>query len=601
MSANQKVIEKLKDDPLMPLRHTAEHVLHTAMQIMYPNIKKVMGPPIENGFYFDFDPNGEIISSDDFEKIEAKMQEIIDAALEIQKQEVTANDAKEIFADNPYKLETIKEIENRKEKVTLYSIGAAGNKFYDLDLCAGPHINNTKNIKAFKLLSVAGAYYKGDEDNKMLTRIYGTAFNSQEDLDAYVNAIEEQKANDHRELNKVLDIYATSELVGKGLIMYTPNGTIIKNELKNHLLKICKKHGAQEVDIPHMAKIDLYKTSGHAEKFKEELFKVVSHYDEEFVLKPVNCPHHTQIYASRPRSYRDLPIAYVESTQQHRDEKPGAMVGLNRARSFEIDDGHTFCTPEQIKDEAIKMVHIMKEFYEVFGMWGKHWVSLSFRDKSTPEKYIGDDTGWNKAENMLKEINDELNLGGRIMEGEAALYGPKIDIMLKDALGNDRQLGTVQIDFAMPKRFGLTYVDSDGTEKTPVMLHRAILGSYHRFIANLLESTKGSLPVWLAPTQVIIIPVSEKHFDYADKVAQQFREKDLRVQVNKKDGTMGAKIREAQLEKTPYMAIVGDREEENSEISIRLRTGENKNGLNLNNTVEKISEVYKTKTQKLDF
>ncbi len=388
MSEKHKVIEKLKDDPLMPLRHTTEHVLHTAMQKLFPKLKKVMGPPIENGFYFDFDLE-QSISPELFPQIEEEMQKVIDANLPINKVEVSLEEAREIFKGNQYKLDTLNEIAQRGEKVTLYSLGEKGDENYDLDLCAGPHINNTGEIKAFKLLSVAGAYYKGDENNTMLQRIYGTAFFSKEDLDNYITEVELKKEFDHRNVNKFMDLFATSDLVGKGLVMYTPNGTIVRNELKNHLIKICTKHGAQEVDIPHMAKIDLYEVSGHAEKFKDELFKVISHYDEEFVLKPVNCPHHTQIYASRPRSYRDLPIAYIESTQQHRDEKPGAMVGLNRARSFEIDDGHTFCTPDQIKDEAIKMLNIMKEFYEVFGLWGNHWVSLSFRDKSTPEKYIG--------------------------------------------------------------------------------------------------------------------------------------------------------------------------------------------------------------------
>ncbi|MCA9308543.1 threonine--tRNA ligase, partial [candidate division WWE3 bacterium] len=595
---NQKVIEKLKDDPLMPLRHTAEHILHMSVQQLFPDTKKVMGPPIENGFYFDFDLE-QSIKPEDFEAIEQKMREIVEADLPISRKEVNIEEAKQIFANNPYKLDTLNEIEGRGEAISLYSIGTEGEVFYDLDLCAGPHVQSTGQVKAFKLLSLAGAYYKGDENNKMLQRIYGTAFDSKQALDLYLEELEQRKENDHRKLNQTLDIFTMSELVGKGLVMYTPNGTIIKNELRDHLLKICKKHGAKEVNIPHMAKIDLYKVSGHAEKFADELFKVTSHYDEEFVLKPVNCPHHTQIYASRPRSYRDLPLAYVESTQQHRDEKPGAMVGLNRARSFEIDDGHTFCTPEQIKDEAIKMLHIMKEFYEVFGMWGKHWVSLSFRDPNTPDKYIGDNKGWETAQQILIEINEELNLNGKIMEGEAALYGPKIDIMLKDALGNDRQLGTVQIDFAMPARFGLTYTDRDGQEKTPVMMHRAILGSYHRFIANLLENTGGSLPAWLAPQQIEIIPIADKHWDYAEQVAFKLREQELRVEINKKDDTMQSKIRDAQARKVPYMFILGDKEEQNSNVSIRLRNGDNVNGISLEEAIQKITHIYLTKSQQL--
>lgn len=580
---------------LLPLRHTAEHILQAAMQELYPSIKRVMGPPIEEGFYFDFDLE-ERVSETDFAKIETVMNEVVAANLPMTKQVVSQEEARKLFADNKYKLDILDEIKERGEEITLYVMGNEGDRFYYADLCVGPHVKSTGEVKAIKLLSLAGAYYKGDEKNKMLQRIYGTAFEKKAELDEYVTLLQKRKENDHRELNKILDIFATSELVGKGFIMYTPNGTIIRNELKNHLLTVCKKYGAKEVDIPHLAKIDLYQKSGHAEKFKDELFRVVSHYDEEFVLKPVNCPHHTQIYASRPRSYKDLPIAYVESTQQHRDEKPGAIGGLNRARSFEIDDGHAFCTPDQIKAEAIKMLTIMKEFYEVFGMWGKHWVSLSFRDPKTPEKYIGDEAGWNTAQLMLLEINSELNLNGKVMEGEAALYGPKIDIMLKDALGNDRQLGTVQIDFAMPGRFGLVYTDKDGIEKTPVMLHRAILGSYHRFIANLLENTGGALPLWLSPVQIALIPISETHHAYASEIELKFKEYGLRVEVFDRDDTMQSKIRDAQMRKIPYMFVLGDREVSNKQVSVRTRDSVNIGATDIDVALSKIKSIYLTKS-----
>jgi len=312
--------------------------------------------------------------------------------------------------------------------------------------------------------------------------------------------------------------------VGKGLVMYTPKGTIIKNELQKALMNACKEFGAMEVNIPHMAKLELYETSGHAQKFKDELFVVKSHHKEEFVLKPVNCPHHTQIYASRPRSYKDLPIAYVESTQQHRDEKPGAIGGLNRTRSFEIDDGHTFCTKEQITEEVIKLIKTAEKFYKQLNMWGNHWVSLSFRDPKTPEKYIGDEKDWQTAQKMLLDVNKTLKLNGKIIEGEAALYGPKIDIMMKDSLNNDVQLGTFQIDFAMPKRFDLKYVDQKGKEQTPIMIHRAILGSYGRFIANLLEKTGGAFPTWLSPVQVKVLPISERQIEYATEETKKLKD-----------------------------------------------------------------------------
>ena len=596
--SKQKIIEKLKDDPLMPLRHSAEHVLHTAMMELYPDLKRVMGPPIDSGFYFDFDLD-QSVTPEDFPKIEALMQDIIDEKLPIKIKKSSLKEAREAFKDNQYKLDTIDEIEASGEKITLCEMGKEGGKHYDLDLCTGPHAKNTKDIKAFKLLSVAGAYYKGDEKNKMLQRVYGTAFNSKKELDSHVKAVALKKENDHRKLNQILDIYATSDIVGKGLVMFTPNGTYIKNELEKYLLELCEKHGAQEVNIPHMAKIGLYELSGHADKFSEELFKVVSKYEEDFVLKPVNCPHHTQIYASRPRSYKDLPISYVESTQQHRDEKPGALVGLNRTRSFEIDDGHTFCTPEQVKSEAIELIEEAKEFYGTFGMWGDHWVSLSFRDPNKPENYIGDEKDWEIAQQMLSELNEELNLEGKVMKGEAALYGPKIDIMMKDALGNDRQLGTVQLDFAMPQRFGLTYTDKDGKEKTPVMLHRAILGSYVRFIAYLMESTGGAFPVWLSPTQIEIIPISDKHVKYAEKVMKKAKEAGLRAEVNDKDESMGAKIRNAQIRKIPYMFIVGDKEIEKDEVSVRLRDEKDLGAQSLAKVLEKIQKIKLTRSLNL--
>ncbi len=468
-----------------------------------------------------------------------------------------------------------------------------------VDLCKGPHVKSTGEIGVIKLLSTAGAYWRGNEKNKMLTRIYGTAFSTQSELDTHRGEIEKRRQNDHRILGQKLDLFTFSDLVGKGLVMYTPNGTIIKNQLKEALVKISRKYGVQEVDIPHMAKIDLYKISGHADKFSEELFRVTSHFDEEFVLKPVNCPHHTQIYASRPRSYKDLPIRYIESTQQHRDEKPGAMSGLNRTRSFEIDDGHTFCTPEQIKQEAINTIKIIEEFYTSLGMWGNHWISLSLRDSSTPEKYIGDNNDWVTAETLLREINDELNLNAKIMEGEAALYGPKIDFMLKDALGNDRQLGTVQIDFAMPKRFNLEYIAEDGTEKTPVMLHRAILGSYGRFIANLLESTGGAFPVWLAPVQVVIIPISEKTHDYAKEVAQALFNDEIRYEIDDKDETMGNKIRKAQELKIPYMIILGEKESAAQNISVRNREGKQQFGITLTSFTDQLKNTIISKSQNL--
>ncbi len=596
--------EQNEEEQIYKLRHSAEHILHQAVKELYPSIHLAMGPATEDGFYFDFDNTPEglepiNLTVNDFPKIEKRMQEIIDQNLPIIRQEIEEKQARELFKGNPYKQEWIDGIVKLNQPISVYWTGEPNAKNSMVDLCKGPHVNSTGEIKAFKLISIAGAYWHGDEKNKMLTRIYGVVFNSQIELDNYLADVERRKQNDHRVLGKKFDLFCFSELVGNGLVMFTPKGTIIKNELKNALLQISKKYGVAEVNIPHMAKIELYKTSGHAGKFADELFKVVSHYDEEFVLKPVNCPHHTQIYASQKRSYKDLPIRYIESTQQHRDEKPGAIGGLNRTRSFEVDDGHTFCTPDQIKQEVINTVKIIEEFYSGLGMWGNHWVSLSFRDNDKPEKYIGDLGDWEKAQGMLQEVNTELNLNAKMMIGEAALYGPKIDFMLKDALGNDRQLGTVQVDFAMPKRFGLTYIDKDGIEKTPVMLHRAILGSYGRFIANLLENNGGAFPVWLSPTHVMIIPISIKVIKYATQVKNLLFDQDLRVELDDKDETMANKIRKAQEQKIPYMIIIGEKEQQNQTINVRLRSGETLGEIAIDQFLTLINSIIKSKSLKL--
>ncbi len=592
------------NEDIIKLRHSTEHVLHQAVKELYPTVLLAMGPATEEGFYFDFDntPDGTEpvkLTIEDFPKIEKRMQEIIDLNLPIIRQEIDEQKARELFKGNPYKQEWIDEILKLKQPISVYWTGEPYADKSMVDLCKGPHLNSTGEIKAFKLISIAGAYWHGNEKNKMLTRIYGVAFNDPADQQSYLSDLDRRKQNDHRVLGKKFDLFCFSELVGNGLVMFTPKGTIIKNELKNALLSISKKYGVSEVNIPHMAKIELYKTSGHAGKFADELFKVVSHYDEEFVLKPVNCPHHTQIYASLKRSYKDLPIRYIESTQQHRDEKPGAIGGLNRTRSFEVDDGHTFCTPDQIKQEVINTIKIIEEFYTGLGMWGNHWVSLSFRDDAKPEKYIGDLKDWERAQTMLLEVNTELELNAKTMIGEAALYGPKIDFMLKDALGNDRQLGTVQVDFAMPKRFGLTYIDMDGTEKTPVMLHRAILGSYGRFIANLLENNGGAFPVWLSPIHVMIIPISIKVIEYANQVKKQLFDQDIRVELDDKDETMANKIRKAQEQKIPYMIIIGEKEQQNKTINVRLRNGETLGEISIEQFLQLINQVIKSKSLKL--
>ncbi len=552
---------------LEKMRHSCSHLLAAAVQALYPKVLFGIGPAIEDGFYYDFDFPAKI-SEEDLPKIEEKMRQLVKKNLPFQKKEVKIAEALEVMKKlgQTYKIELIRGLKKEgKKKVIFYKLGDF------IDLCEGPHLKSTQEIGHFKLLSIAGAYWRGSEKNPMLTRIYGTCFANKADLEKYLIRQEEAKRNDHRKIGKKLDLFTFSNLVGPGLPLYTEKGTIIINELYRALLDISKKYGVREVRIPHMAKIDLYKISGHAEKFKGELFTVKSHYDIEFILKPVNCPHHTQIYASRPRSYRDLPIRYIESTAQFRDEKPGEIGGLARTRSFVVDDGHTFCTVDQIKQEAMNTCKIIEKFYKGVGLWGNQWISLSVRDPKTPEKYIGEELDWKRAEKMIQEISKELNLKGKVMVGEAALYGPKIDYMSKDALGNDQQLGTVQIDFAMPKRFGLTYTDKNGKEKTPVMLHRAILGSYERFIAFLLEHFNGALPVWLSPVQAVVIPITDKHNQYAQKIYETLIKAGIRVELNDRSDTTSAKVRNAEIERIPYMLIVGDKEIMAKKVNVRTR------------------------------
>lgn len=580
----------MKNEKLENLRHTAEHVLHTAMQELYPSLKKVMGPPIDTGFYFDFDL-GEKISPEDFPKIEARMREIIEADLKMEMGSASVGEARELFAENDYKLNTLQEIIDRGEEITVCTMG--GKR--DVDLCKGGHEKTTGKVKTFKLLSVAGAYYKGDEKNKMLQRIYGTAFYSQKDLDEYLENLELAKKNDHRKLGKELDLFTFSDLVGPGLPLYTPKGTVIIEQLKKSVEQICYEYGFKKVMTPHLAKIKLYELSGHAQKFSEELFHVSSARGHEFVMKPVQCPHQTQIYASKVRSYRDLPIRYMESERQYRAEQSGEIGGLNRVYAITVEDGHSFCTIDQVKDEIKGMVNIIKNFYSILGLWDSSWVSLSVRDYSDPKKYIGNLEDWNKAEEILEEISDEMGLDAKKCEGEAALYGPKLDFMFKDSLGKEIQIPTVQIDFATPQRFGLLYINKDGEKIHPVMVHRAILGSYERFLALIIEHFGGAFPVWLSPIQVNIIPVSEKHLEYAHKLEKEFKESNIRIEISDKDSTMGAKIREAQEQKIPYMVIVGDKEKDMGNISVRFRNGEQENDIKVEKFIERVTNKIESK------
>lgn len=605
--------ENNKDSKRDILRHSTAHILAAAVLDMFPEAKLGIGPTIEDGFYYDFDLPRTLIP-EDLPILEEKMREIIKQNPTFEKTEVDAKKAEALFkkAGQAYKIELIKElseqeageqVDKKKKKsknppyvhlppVTIYKTGSF------VDLCRGPHLDSAGEIKpdAFKLLKIAGAYWRGSEKNKMLQRIYGTAFETKKELDEYLKKLEEAEKRDHRKLGKELDLFCFSDLVGSGLPLYTPKGVIIIDELKKHVEAICRNYGFQKVMAPHIAKIELFETSGHAKKFGEELFSVSSPRGHKFALKPVQCPHHTQIYASKPRSYRELPISYMESDRMYRAEKPGEIGGLNRVYAITVEDGHTFCRIDQVKNEIKKIVNIIKDFYSGLGMWGKHWVSLSVRDYAHPEKYIGEPKDWDNCEKLLQEVSDEMGLGAKRREGEAALYGPKLDFMFKDALGREIQIPTVQVDFATPKRFGLTYSNDKGKEEAPVMVHRAILGSYERFLVLLIEHFAGAFPVWLAPEQVWVLPIGSRHEEYARKVADELKTQNIRVVVKNENETIGKKIREGEMQKIPYLLIVGDKEISSDSAAVRERGKGDLGPIKLDRFLTKIGEEIKNKT-----
>lgn len=552
------------------MRHSFSHLLAASVLKMFPNAKLGIGPAIDNGFYYDFDlPRP--LNAEDLKAIEKDMKQQVKQDITYVRREVSKEEAvKELkAAGQDYKIELVEELED--DIVSFYDMMNRVNEIIFSDMCKGPHVESVKDLRSagFKLDKSSGAYWRGSEKNPMMQRIYGLAFDSKEKLAEYIELRAEAEKRDHRKLGKELDLFVFSDLVGPGLPMYTPKGTTIIEELKKNVEKICRRYGFQKVMTPHLAKIELYKLSGHADKFPEELFHVTSSRDNEFVLKPVQCPHQTQIYASRPRSYRDLPIRYMESEKQYRAEKTGEIGGLNRVYAITCEDGHSFCRVSQVKQEVMNMVEIIRDFYTDLGMWGNHWVSLSVRDYSDQSKYIGEPADWDVCEQMLQDISDEMGLDAKKCEGEAALYGPKLDFMFKDAMGRERQIPTVQLDFATPKRFNLFYTNEEGKDEHPVMVHRAILGSYERFLALLIEHFAGAFPVWLAPIQVRILPIADRHHEYADKVFQELNNNGIRVEIDSRTESIGKKIRESELQKIPYMLIIGDKEVEEGSISIR--------------------------------
>lgn len=557
----------MDDKNLEYLRHSCSHLMAAAILELWPNTKPTLGPAIENGFYYDFDFDGVKISEADFPKIEEKMHDLVKSWKGFEKHEVTKDEALKEFKNNEYKKELIEEHSKDSGKLTIYQSGSFR------DLCRGGHVENPSgNLKYFKLLSVAGAYWRGSEKNKMLTRIYGTVFPTQKELDDYLNLQEEARKRDHRKLGKELDLFTFSELVGAGLPLYTPKGALLRRLINEYVESVQSAQGYMQVWTPQMAKADLFKTSGHYDKYKDSMFRVVSNYtEEEFFLKPMNCPQHTQIYASKARSYRDLPIRLTDFAMLYRDEKPGELSGLARVRAFSQDDCHIFCREDQVDEEVDRALTMIKEIMKTFGLTYKY--RLSTRDVNHPEKYIGDPKVWEKTEKWAEKIMKRNKIEYFDGPGEAAFYAPKMDLIAKDSLRREWQLSTVQIDYFLPERFNLTYIDSDGKEKRPVMIHRAIVGSPERFLMVLIEHFAGNFPTWLTPVQVKVLPITEKHLEYAMKVKSALERESIRVEVDERNERLQAKIRDAQLEKVAYMLIVGDKEVQNETVAERDRSG----------------------------
>lgn len=553
------------------IRHSLAHLLAMAIKEKYPSVKLGIGPAVDNGFYYDFDMSavafGEGGLEKDLKDIEKAIKKLTNKDIKFEREEISASEAKEMFKDEPYKIELIEELEKAGEKISIYRSGDF------VDLCAGPHIETVKEIDtdAFKLDRIAGAYWRGDEKNKMLTRVYGLAFATKEELDAYLAQIEEAKKRDHRKLGQELDLFTFSPLVGAGLPLWTPKGTIIRNELHNYVWQLRKAKGYEQVAIPHITKKDLYETSGHWAKFAEELFKIETREGKTYCLKPMNCPHHTQIYAHLKRSYKELPQRYAETTMVYRDEQSGELGGLTRVLSITQDDAHVFCRHNQVRDEFNAVWDIIDTFYKTFGFELR--VRLSFHDPEQMQKYLGTPEVWQNAETEIKAIAEERGADYFLGIGEAAMYGPKLDFMAKDSLGREHQVATVQLDMNLPERFDLFCVNENGEEERIVMIHCAIMGSIERFSAVLIEHLAGIFPTWLSPIQVKVIPISEKHMAYAKEIFEKLSEIDMRVELDESNETLGKKIRTAKMQKIPYLIVVGDKEMEEKKITVEKRDG----------------------------
>lgn len=580
-------------DHLNDIRHSCAHLLAAAVLELFPNTKLTIGPSIENGFYYDFDFGPKVtLSEEDLPKIEQKMGELLPSWNKFERREVFADEARRMYQDNPYKLELIDEIVQRGEPITLYK----SDSFEDL--CRGGHAGKpNKEIGAFKLLSIAGAYWRGDEKNTMLTRIYGTCFTTQKELDDYLAMLEEAKKRDHRKIGKDLELFAQDDLIGPGLILWLPKGTIIKDEIEQFAKETEKKYGYQRVSTPHIAKKELFETSGHLPYYADSMYPPMSMDDGDYYLKAMNCPMTHLIYKYTPKSYRDLPLRLAEYGTVYRNELSGTLAGLLRVRGMTQNDAHIYCTKEQIKDEFKKVMELHKYYYDIFGI-KDYYMRLSLHDPEKKEKYIDDRESWQFSEKVIREAMQDSGLPFVEAVGEAAFYGPKVDFQIKSVVGREESASTNQLDFAASERFNLTYIDTDGREKEVFIIHRSPLGSHERFIAFLIEHYKGAFPLWLSPVQVAVLPIADRHQTYASSVTQTLKEAKIRAELDDSAHTLQAKIRNATLQKIPYMCIIGEKEiertrgkrEEERIVSVRTREGRDLGQLTLSQFLHNIKE-----------
>ncbi len=575
-----------KDERLHRMRHSASHVMAQAVLSLFPEAKFAIGPAIENGFYYDFDlPRS--LTPEDLAVIEERMRETVAADVPFERQEASKEEARRVFAAQPYKLELIDDIEG--DTVSIYRHDGF------VDLCAGPHVERTGEVKAFKLTSVAGAYWRGDEHRPMLQRIYGALFETQAELDDYLRRLEEAQQRDHRRLGREMELFMSSSLVGAGLPLWLPKGATIRRVLEEWITKEERQAGYLHVYTPDIAKRELYEKSGHWEHYKELMFPPMKLEHEEMVLRPMNCPHHIIIYQSKMRSYRDLPVRIAELGTMYRFEKSGVMGGLTRVRVMTLNDAHIFCRPDQIGSEFAGVVSLMEKAYRVLGI-SEYSYRLSLRDPGDREKYVDNDAMWDLGEQKLREAMNDLRLPYVEAAGEAAFYGPKVDVQIRDALGREETLSTIQLDFHLPERFSLTYIGEDGREHQPVMIHRGVISTMERMTAYLIEQYAGAFPLWLAPVQAVVVPIADRHVEYGEKVAETLKQADLRVEVDDRNERMNAKIRDAQLQKVPYMLVVGDREAEAGAVNVRLRSGENLGAMPVDELLARLQREVAEKT-----